>query len=140
MEAVLTPVATTTSTGNQKTVRILYWSLTVLFALAMFMDGIAGVMLEKTGQEIMRHLGYPIYAMIIFGIAKILGVIALLQTKFKTIKEWAFAGFTINFIGAFASRAFVHDEVSLLVPPVVMLAVLFSLYALWKRYERLKTA
>ncbi len=129
-----------TPRANRRALTITYWLLLGLFSLAMLMDGIAGVAREQTGQDVMRHLGYPIYGMVIFGIAKILGVVALLQPRFQTIKEWAYAGFTINFIGAFASRAFVGDETSLLIPPLVMLAVLFTLYFVWKRFERLKAA
>ncbi|MFD2570417.1 DoxX family protein [Spirosoma soli] len=132
------PLSTVTSTGNRKFITILYWTLTGLFSLLMLMDGIAGVTREETGQEVMRHLGYPIYAMVIFGIAKILGAIALIQPKFQTIKEWAYAGFTINFLGAFASRAFVGDDTGLLIAPVFMLAVLFVTYFVWKKFEQAK--
>lgn len=117
-----------------KTIKITYWILTVLFGVFMLMDGGAGVVKEKTGQEVMAHLGYPVYLMMITGIAKICGASAILQNKFITIKEWAFAGFTINFIGAFASRAFVGDGLGLLIMPLVMLAYLFVLYFFWKRY------
>ncbi len=137
MEAIkptTVPDSATTPGMNPKTVKILYWTLTILFGLMMLMDGGAGVAQEKTGQEVMRHLGYPMYFMIICGIAKILGALAILQTRFRTIKEWAYAGFTINFIGAAASRAFVGDDVSLLIPPVVMLGILFVTYYLWKRF------
>ncbi len=126
------------SNGRRRALTLTYWSLLGLFSLAMLMDGIAGVVREQTGQDVMRHLGYPIYAMVIFGVAKILGVTALLQPRFTTIKEWAYAGFTINFVGAFASRAFVGDETGLLIPPIFMLAVLFSLYFLWKRHSHVK--
>ena len=140
METISLPVASKASAGKAKTIRISYWTLTGLFALAMLMDGIAGVVQEETGKEVMRHLGYPMYLLIICGIAKILGVVAILQTRFQTIKEWAYAGFAINFIGAFASRAFVGDGADLLIPPVVMLAVLFLTYFVWKRYEQIKAA
>lgn len=123
-----------------KTTRILYWILIIFFSLFMLADGIAGVVQEKNGQDVMRHLGYPMYALIIFGMAKIAGAIALLQTKFKTIKEWAFAGFTINFTGAFASRAFAGDGIGQMVMPLVILAFMFFVYAIWKRYEQIKTA
>jgi hypothetical protein len=122
-----------------KTIKVIYWVLTALFVLAMLMDGGAGIAKEKTGQEVMKHLGYPIYIMVITGIAKVLGALAILQNQFKTLKEWAFAGFAINFIGAFASRAFVGDEISLLLPPVVMLSIMFLLYYFWKQFETIKT-
>ncbi|QHS55010.1 DoxX family protein [Mucilaginibacter sp. 14171R-50] len=121
-----------------KTIKIVYWALTIIFGLFMLMDGGAGVAKEKTGQDVMRHLGYPVYIMVITGTAKILGAIALLQNKFKTIKEWAFAGFAFNFIGAFASRAFVGDSGFLLIFPLIILMVMFILYYFWKRYLTIK--
>ncbi|MFA6083692.1 DoxX family protein [Mucilaginibacter sp.] len=124
---------------SPKTIKITYWILTVVFALFMLMDGGAGVVKEKTGQEVMKHLGYPIYIMVITGAFKILGAIAILQNKYKTIKEWAFAGFAINFIGAFASRAFVGDPIGLLVLPLVMLTIIFVVYYFWKKFETIKT-
>ena len=112
----------------------LYWSLTILFCLMMLADGIAGLMLEKNGQEAMRQLGYPMYVMTITGAAKILGALALLQTKYRTLKEWAFAGFTIDFLGAAASVVLAGMGVVAMVPALVMQAVLFGLYFLWKHY------
>lgn len=119
-----------------RTVKVLYWTTTLLFCSAMLMDGAAGVLREETGKEVMVHLGYPMYVLTIFGLAKLIGAVAILQTKFQTIKEWAYAGFTINFIGAFASRVFVGDAVGLLIPPIVMLVVMFITYFLWKKLSR----
>jgi hypothetical protein len=123
-----------------KTIKIIYWVLTVIFVLFMAMDGGAGIAREKTGQEVMRHLGYPIYIMVITGVFKVLGAIAIAQNSLKTIKEWAFAGFFITFVGASASRAFVGDSIGLLMFPLVILIVMFILYYFWKRYETIKTA
>jgi len=122
-----------------KTIKIIYWVLTAIFVLFMVMDGGAGIAREKTGQEVMKHLGYPVYIMVITGAFKILGAIAIAQNRFKTIKEWAFAGFFINFVGAFTSRVFVGDGFGLLVIPLIMLAVMFVVYYFWKQYETLKT-
>ncbi|MGY3089839.1 putative membrane protein [Hymenobacter sp. UYAg731] len=118
---------------NRTTARF-YWTLTLLFCLMMLADGVAGLLLEKNGQEAMRQLGYPLYVMTITGAAKILGALALLQNKYRTLKEWAFAGFAIDFIGAAASVAFAGLGFGSTVPALVMLAVLFGLYFLWKQY------
>ncbi len=115
---------------------IFYWIATIVFALFMLLDGIGGVTQQEAGQEVMRHLGYPMYLLIIFGSAKLLGVVAILQTKFSAIKEWAYAGFAFNFIGAFASRAFAGDSIGLVIFPVVMLAIMFVPYFLWKKNEQ----
>ncbi|MGY4537953.1 putative membrane protein YwaF [Mucilaginibacter sp. UYNi724] len=120
---------------NQKIIRVTYWVLTVLFALAMLGDAYGGISKQEAGQEVMRHLGYPIYIMMITGIFKLFGAIAILQNKYRIVKEWAFAGFFINFTGAFASRAFVGDAAGLLAPPIVMLLIMFILYYFWKRYQ-----
>ncbi len=116
-----------------RTTTILYWSLTVLFSLLMLLDGVAGLMLDETGQAAMRQLGYPLYLMTILGAAKLLGALALLQPWFRTLKEWAFAGFAINFTGAAASTAFAGMGLVEMLPAAVMLAVLFGLYFLWHR-------
>jgi hypothetical protein len=121
-----------------KTTRVLYWTLTIIFALAMFLDGIGGVTQQEAGQEVMRHLGYPLYVLIIFGVAKLLGVIAIVQTKFQAIKEWAYAGFAFNFLGAFASRAFAGDSFGETIFPLIMLAIMFLPYFLWKKYQPAK--
>ncbi len=126
------------TTMKPKTLNLWYWTLTVPFALLMFMDGLGSLMRAEAGQEVMRHLGYPLYVLSIFGMAKVLGAVCLVQPWSPTLKEWAFAGFTINFIGAAASRAYVGDDVSLIVMPLVMLALLLGLYALGKKRDHMR--
>jgi hypothetical protein len=104
----------------------------------MLGDAYGGITKQQAGQDVLRHLGYPIYMMVIMGVFKLLGAIAILQNTFTTIKEWAFAGFAINFAGAFASRAAVGDGAALLVPPVVMLVIMFILYYFWKKYQTIR--
>lgn len=120
-----------------KTIKITYWILTTLLVLFMIMDGIGGITKQKEGVVVMQHLGYPIYFMVITGVAKLLGAVAIIQTKYVTIKEWAFAGLTFTFIGAFASRAFVGDGMELLFP-VVFLVYLLITYLFWKKFEQVK--
>lgn len=112
----------------------LYWGLTIFFSLVMIADGIAGLVHEQNGQVAMRQLGYPLYVMDITGAAKILGALALLQPKYRTLKEWAFAGFAIDFVGAGASVLFADMGLAATIPALVMLAVLFGLYFLWKQH------
>ena len=119
-------------------INIFYWVATGIFALMMLMDAIGGITHEATGVAIMKHLGYPEYVLTIFGVAKFLGAIAILQPKFQTIKEWAYAGFAINFIGAFCSRAAVGDPSGELIPPVVALLIMFVPYYAWKRFQAAK--
>src|ERR1700744_5475074 len=121
-----------------KTINITYRTLTVVFCLASATDAFGGLTKQKAGIDGMNHLGYPSYLMTMLSMFKVLGVIALLQNKFITLKEWAFAGFAFSFIGAFCSRVAVGDSIGLLLPPVVILTIMFVLYFFWKRYLALK--
>jgi len=120
---------------NPGTTKTLYWVFTLLLALMLIADGFGGITQQQAGQDVLRHLGYPMYLLIISGIAKLLAAIALIQWRYKTIKEWAFAGIAINFVGAFASRAFAGDSGFELIFPLIMLAFMFVPYFLWKRVQ-----
>lgn len=121
-----------------KTLKIIYWIVTIVFCLANIGSGVAELFPNQQGLEIMKQLGYPAYFLIILGIAKILGGIAIAQTKFKTIKEWAYAGFAIDYISASASFYFVKADIIGIIFPLIFLTVLFVSYALWKKVEQLK--
>jgi DoxX-like family len=118
-----------------RTAQIIYWIVTALFAIMMLMDGIAGTLRVAGAKEALAQLDYPVYLATILGIAKIFGVIAILQTVFRTIKEWAYAGFAFVFWGAFASHAFVGSGFGLLILPIIMLAIMFVSYFLWRKIE-----
>jgi len=118
---------------KSKTLTILYWSATGLCFLAMLMAGVVEMMRSDEGQEIMRHLGYPVYVLTIIGVGKTLGALAIVQNRFRTLKEWAYAGFTINLLGAAASRAYAGDSLALIVSPFLFLAVILTSYFLWKK-------
>ncbi|MFD2718182.1 DoxX family protein [Hymenobacter monticola] len=122
-----------------RTTARLYWTLTILFSLLMLADGVAGLLHEQNGVAGMKALGLPVYLMDITGAAKILGALALLQNKYRTLKEWAFAGFVIDFIGAAASVALAGLGAVGTLPALVMLAVVFGIYSLWKRYLASRT-
>ncbi|MEK6928799.1 MAG: DoxX family protein [Nanoarchaeota archaeon] len=120
---------------SQKSIKIWYWIITLLFAAFMLFSGISEIVGPEEGKDIIVKLGYPSYLNIILGTAKILGVIILVQTKFKTIKEWAYAGFAIDFIGASASYALNGDGLASALLPLPFLIVMFLSYVLWKKKE-----
>ena len=123
---------------NTKTIKITYWVLNIIFCLFHLMDAAGGLAQAKAGVDAMKLMGYPIYLMTFLSVLKLLGVGALLQDKFKTIKEWAFAGFAFSLTGAAVSHACVHDQVAFIILPIVFLGLLFALYYFWRKYERVK--
>ena len=118
--------------------KIIYWIVTVLFALIYMLDGFAGAFRAAGAKEALGALDYPEYLSTIIGLAKILGAIALLQTVFRAVKEWAYAGFAYIFIGASLSHFFVGSGVGFVILPLIMLAILFLSYFLWRKIEKEK--
>lgn len=119
-----------------KTIKISYWAITIIFAVAVAGSAIP----TEAGEEVMATLGYPVYLLDILLVAKILGAIALVQPKFQIIKEWAYAGFTIDFIGAAVSGIITTGNSEFIIVPLIYLVVMFASYYLWKKKERLAVA
>ena len=116
-----------------KGLKVAYWIATGLFALLLVMDGFGGLFRAEAGVEALTHLGYPLYLLPMTGVAKILAAAAILQTRFRAIKEWAFAGFAISCYGALWSRAAVGDGPELLAFPLAFFLVMLVPYGLWKK-------
>lgn len=91
-----------------KTINIVYWVSTVLFGAFMVFSSIGSVMMMPEAVDFIKGLGYPEYIIPFLGVAKILGVIAILVPGFPRIKEWAYAGLAIDLVGALFSLVSVH--------------------------------
>ena len=98
-----------------------YWIPTALFCAVLGFSGIAHFGHLEMMVESMTALGYPTYFMTIIGLAKLLGVAALLAPGMPLLKEWAYAGFCFNLIGAVATHLFVSDPISEWLPPLFLL-------------------
>ncbi|HOZ86207.1 MAG TPA: DoxX family protein [Bacteroidia bacterium] len=84
-----------------KKTKVLYWIFTGLFAFMIFGSAIPDVLSSEIALKGMHEdLGYPIYFVPFIGVAKILGVIAILIPGFPRITEWAYAGLFFDLIGA----------------------------------------
>ena len=83
-----------------KRTKIIYWIFTVLLIALMLMSAVTSFMPNPQGEAMMKSIGYPYNVLFLLAVAKILGSIALLVPGFSRIKEWAYAGFTFDLIGA----------------------------------------
>jgi len=84
-----------------KKTKILYRVFTGLFAIMMFSSAIPDVFSQPIAIKGMHtDLGYPLYLIPFIGIAKWLGVTAILIPGFPGIKEWAYAGLFFDLVGA----------------------------------------
>ncbi len=107
-----------------------YWISTIWLALGMAATGSGQIFKMKAGQggqDMITHLGYPVYFLTILGIWKILGVVAVLIPKFPLIKEWAYAGFFFIMPGAIFSHFAVGDSISaILSSSLLLILIVFS--------------
>ena len=88
---------------------IIYWAATALLSFGMLGSGISQLLHVKEMDDLIAHVGYPLYCMNIIGVWKILGVIAILIPGFLLLKEWAYAGFFFLMTGALLSHLYMGD-------------------------------
>ncbi|OBZ15769.1 DoxX family protein [Bacillus sp. FJAT-26390] len=87
-----------------KAIKIINWIFVGIVSLYFFISGFVDLAHTPQTVEIVTKLGYPEYFLNVLGIAKVLGIIVLLVPKFNRLKEWAYAGFTIDAISAIWSN------------------------------------
>ena len=85
-----------------KTINIIYWIATIIFAALMIFSAAGGLQPSQQAIQIMHDgLGYPVYFIQFISFAKLFGVIAILIPNLnKTVKEWAYAGLFFDLAGA----------------------------------------
>ncbi|MDN5216987.1 DoxX family protein [Fulvivirgaceae bacterium BMA12] len=104
--------------------KIIFWITTGLFSLMMLFSAYMYFTAPqvKTAYE---HLGFPDYFRIELGAAKALGAIALLLPFVpKGLKQFAYAGFTINLFSAAIAHASKGDPAQEIVTPLILWLVL----------------
>jgi hypothetical protein len=113
--------------------KILYWLFTGLLAAFMLMASIPDVLQIAQAVAVFTHLGYPTYLLPFIGIAKILGVVAVLVPGFQTLKEWAYAGLVFDLIGALYSHLAVGDPPGSWLFPVFGLLLVIGSYLFYRK-------
>jgi uncharacterized membrane protein YphA (DoxX/SURF4 family) len=111
---------------------IAYWITTVLVALPIGSGGVVQVLRLPQNAAGFVHLGYPVYFMVILGVWKVLGAIAILVPGFPRLKEWAYAGIVFDLTGAAATWAAVGGpgELFHILSPLVFTGITVASWAL----------
>jgi len=82
----------------------IYWIATALLASELLLGGVWDVLRVPQVHVIIDRLGYPSYFLVILGIWKLLGAVAVIVPGFPRLKEWAYAGVVFDLTGALASN------------------------------------
>jgi uncharacterized membrane protein len=107
--------------------KIAFWASTGVITLLMCFAAFSYLSGDAKVVEGFAKAGYPQQLRIILGIAKPLGVIALLVPGFLKLKEWAYAGFTFAWICAFIAHYSMGQKMEA-ITPLVLLVLLFVSY------------
>lgn len=111
-----------------KTTKTTYWASTIIIFL---LDGLMPALTSNTelARQGISHLGYPDYFRVMLTIFKITGALVLILPVIKgRFKEWAYAGFAINFLCAAISHWVVDGFGGQTIFPLVAFAVLVISY------------
>ena len=122
-----------------KKTNIFYWVFTGLFSFLMLGSAIPDIMSHPVAIQGMHvELGYPTFFVPFIGIAKLLGVIAILVPGFPRIKEWAYAGLFFDLIGAtYSILAIGKPDWMFMIMP---LALATASYVFYQKRKRMKEA
>ncbi len=111
---------------------VVYWIFTVWLSFGYLFASYTELVRWPSSIDLMNHLGYPVYLLTILGVAKFLAVVGIWQKLSPTLREWAYAGITINLVGAIASHLAVADGTGFL-PAAFNLVIASVSYIALKR-------
>ncbi len=89
--------------------KIIYYTATGLLTALMLFSVSMYLFNNDEISTMFKGFGYPTYIIYPYAIAKLLGLFAIWNPNFKTIKEWAYAGFFFAFILAFFAHYMIGD-------------------------------
>jgi hypothetical protein len=122
-----------------KTINILYWVFTILFAALMIFSAYGSILVDEGSRKLIHdQLGYPEYFIPFTGWAKLIGAIIILIPGLKTVKEWAYAGLFFDLFAAVYSGIALAKAVD---PMMLFMLVWFVpgilSYIFWKKKMKL---
>ncbi|MEV5650319.1 DoxX family protein [Nocardia sp. NPDC052254] len=113
------PAATASSRdeGRSAAVRITYRVTTAAIVAEAAVGGIWDIARIPFVRDVVVHLGYPTYFLVLLGVWKVAAAIVLAAPRLPLLKEWAYAGTFFVYTGAIVSHltaAYARGEVVVL--------------------------
>jgi hypothetical protein len=130
MQAQTGPPAVTSHLGFARWRPAVYWLATAAAAGEMAVGGGWDIARLPSVADLVTHLGYPSYFLILLGTWKVMGACALLIPRRPLLKEWAYAGAFFTYTGAIVSHlatGYALGELSLLAPLTVLTMLSWAL-------------
>lgn len=80
--------------------KIFYWVATGLVSAGFLLSSFMYLSQNEELMNSFNALGFPAYFVMLLGVAKLAGSLAIINPWNDKLKEWAYAGFTFTLIGA----------------------------------------
>lgn len=116
---------------------IAYWIFTIAVAFELAAGALWDLLRIDYVRVIFAHLGYPLYLLMILGIWKLPGALAILVPRFPRLKEWAYAGAFFDYTGAAASHFLSGANLGQWIGPSIFAAVTLTSWGLRPASRRL---
>jgi DoxX-like family len=126
MDTLTEPPAIASRSGPMRWRSAGYWLATAAVAGELGLGGIWDIARLPSVRDLVTHLGYPSYFLVLLGSWKVLGAVALLVPRRALLKEWAYAGVFFTYTGAIVSHVTTGYDLG----EVPVLAVLTALTTL----------
>jgi DoxX-like family len=126
MDTLTEPPAIARRSGSTRPRSVGYWLATVVVVAELGLGGSWDIARLPSVRDLVTHLGYPSYFLVLLGTWKVLAAVALLVPRRALLKEWAYAGVFFTYTGAIAS----HLTTGYALGEVAVLALLTALTVL----------
>lgn len=108
--------------------KITYWVATVWLALGLTSTALVQLFQLNTdgpgSLENVVHMGFPAEVLLLLGVWKLLGVVALLMPRTPLLKEWAYAGIFFTVSGALYFHVRSGDGFGMIAPVLLYLVLI----------------
>jgi hypothetical protein len=116
----------------EKTRRRVYWAATLLFFLPQLYSATQMLSAMPLITNVIIGHGYPPYFVKTLAVAKLAGAAAIFYDRARTLKEWAYAGYTFEVLAALVSELATDGSPIVLLGVLLFLGLLLVSYACWR--------
>ena len=139
MDTMTDPTAVARRARSSRGRSAVYWLATLAVAGELGLGGIWDIARLPYVLDLVTHLGYPSYFLVLLGSWKVLGALAVLVPGRPVLKEWAYAGAIFTYTGAIISHlttGYALGEVGLLTALTILTALSWALRPPSRRVPR----